>query len=144
MLIAVILLILVISVFFYYKNKTLTKTTLPASDPIKIQQQRIQSMIDSKKYWGFYINFIDKKQCCEAVLALNKKPFPINSVPALPLDDCSKNMCDCKHVGLVEKRKSLYQRRKTNDRRNAIRFEEISDRRSHMDRRSDNWVQRKD
>jgi len=143
MLIAVILLILVISVFFYYKNKTLTKTTLPASDPIKIQQQRIQSMIDSKKYWGFYINFIDKKQCCEAVLALNKKQFPINSVPALPLDDCPKNKCDCKHVGLVEKRKPLYQRRKTNDRRNAIRFEEISDRRSHMDRRSDNWVQRK-
>jgi len=143
MLIALILLILVILGFIYYKNKNPKKTSTSAGDPIKTQQQKVQAMIDSKKYWGFYIDFIDEKQCCEAVLTLNKKPFPINSVPALPLDNCSKNRCRCKHVGLVEKRRPLHQRRKTNDRRNAIRFEEISDRRAHMDRRSDNWVQRK-
>ncbi|MBV1875182.1 MAG: hypothetical protein KUG50_00995 [Cycloclasticus sp.] len=144
MLIALILLLLVISGFFYYKNIAFTKTSTSAGDPIMLQQQRIQSMIDSKKYWGFYIDFINNKKCCEAVLTLNKKPFPINSVPALPLDDCSNKKCNCKHVGLVEKRKPLHQQCKKNDRRNAIRLEEVSDRRAHMDRRSDNWVQHRD
>lgn len=142
MLIALIFIILVISAFFYYNYKNLLKMQSQASSPIELQQQRLQSMIDSKKYWGFYIDFIHKAMCCEAVLALNKKTFPIYSVPSLPLDVCSKYKCNCRHAGLVEKRKPLHQRRKVYDRRNAIRFEEVSDRRSHMDRRSINWVQR--
>lgn len=143
MLIAIILLILVISVFFYYKNNNSNKSPNQRNTPIKTQQQKLQSMIDSKRYWGFNIDFINENQCCEAALQAAKKPFPINSVPALPLDNCTKSICRCKHTGLVEKRKPLQQRRKKNDRRDNIRFEEISDRRAHTDRRSDNWVLRK-
>lgn len=140
MLLAFILLILVVLALVYYKKKT-PHTSSKASTSTERQQQRIQSMIDSTKYWGFYIEPRDEKNCCTSVLALRKKHFPINSVPALPLDDCSKKICHCKHVGLVEKRRPVYQRRRTNDRRGSIRFEEVSDRRSHSDRRSSNWVQ---
>jgi len=143
MLVAFILLIVVISVFFYYKNKNSHKGSLALNTPIKVQQQKLQSMIDSKKYWGFNIDFVNEHQCCEAARVVAKKPFPINSVPALPLDNCTKSICHCRHAGLVEKRQPLHQRRKTNDRRDNIRFEEVSDRRSHRDRRSDNWVQKR-
>ncbi|AGS40536.1 MAG: hypothetical protein COA48_00910 [Cycloclasticus sp.] len=142
MFIAFILLLLVASALFYYKNK---KKLRASNSPIKLQQQRIQTMINSKRYWGFYIDCATEINCCEAALKLLKKPLPINCVPELPLDNCSKNRCPCKHVGLIQKRKLLYQRRKKTDRRNMIRFEEISDRRSNIDRRSNNWgwVQRR-
>ncbi len=136
-----ILLISVVSIFFYYKYKSSQKLSGGRHIPIKTQQEKLQSLIDSKKYWGFQLSPINEAQSCQAVLNRQKKNFPINSVPALPLDDCTKNRCQCKHIGLVEKRTPLIQRRKTNDRRGSIRFEEISDRRSHMDRRSDNWTQ---
>ena len=141
MLAFLILLILVVSIFFYYKHKNSQKASSSINTSIKTQHEQLQSLIDSKKYWGFKISSINEVQCCQAALNLKKKNFPINSVPALPLDDCTKNRCQCKHLGLVEKRTPLTQRRKTNDRRDSIRFEEISDRRSHMDRRSDNWTQ---
>jgi len=143
MLVAFILLIVVISAFFYYKNKQSHEVSRALNTPIKIQQQKLQSMIDSKRYWGFNIDFVNESLCCEAVREVAKKPFPINSVPALPLDNCTKSICRCKHAGLVEKRQPLHQRRKTNDRRDSIRFEEVSDRRSHRDRRSNNWVQKR-
>lgn len=143
MLITLILFMVVILLIFFYKNKRSSRFKKTANSPLEQQRQRLQSLIDSKKYWGFYIDYIDPSRCCEAVLTLDKKPFPINSVPALPLDNCTKSRCFCKHTGLPEKRRTQHHRRKVNDRRNAIRFEEISDRRSHMDRRSDNWAQRR-
>ena len=141
MLVAFILLIVVISVFFYYKNKNSHKGSLALNTPIKVQQQKLQSMIDSKKYWGFYIDFISEAHCCDAARLVAKKPFPINSVPALPLDNCTKTICRCRHAGLVQKRRHLHQRRKTHDRRDSIRFQDVPDRRANRDRRSDNWFQ---
>lgn len=140
MAIALTIVAIIAAAFFFYKKKTSAEAAKPRHTPIETQQEHVQSLIDSKRFWGFYIDYPDEAQCCQAVLGLNKKQFPINSVPALPLEGCSQPGCHCKHAGLVEKRKPRQQRRKTNDRRDDIRFEEVSDRRSHMDRRSDNWV----
>jgi len=140
MLIAFILLIVVISAYFHYKNKQSHEVSRALNTPTKIQQQKLQSMIDSKKYWGFTIDFVNEHHCCDAAKLAAKKPFPINSVPALPLDNCTKTICRCRYAGLLQTRQPLHQRRETKDRRGSIRFEEVTDRRSHRDRRSDNWI----
>ncbi|HIF18185.1 MAG TPA: hypothetical protein EYQ65_05435 [Cycloclasticus sp.] len=134
-----IVLTLAIALYFYFKDKPVTNKSTASS--LTRQQERLQSLVGSGKYWGLYIDYKNETQYCDAVLSLNKKHFPINSIPALPLDDCTQRACHCTHAGLIEKRTQKNNRRnKTNDRRDTIRFEDVSDRRAHMDRRSDNYV----
>lgn len=139
MLIALILLLLVVLVFFYYITKNTSESLFRQSSSKKNPKKALKPKIHSRKFCGFFIDYPDETKCCDAVLRLNKKPFPINSVPVVPLDKCSEHFCFCTQVGLVEKRTPFHQRRKSKDRRDAIRFQEVSDRRSHLDRRSDKW-----
>ena len=139
MLIALTLLIVMILLIYYYKNKSSSGIKKPGRRPIDQQHPPLHSLIDSNKYWGMYIECTHPKLCCQAVLLLDKKPFSINDVPTLPLENCTKKRCFCKHTGLLEMRKPQRQRRKVHDRRSAIRFENVTDRRAHTDRRSVNW-----
>ncbi len=107
MLITLILLMVVIVLIFYYKNKRSSHLKKTANSPLEQQRQRLQSLIDSKKYWGFYIDYFEPSRCCEAVLTLNKKPFPINSVPALPLDNCTKKADVFANILAYRKREEL-------------------------------------
>jgi hypothetical protein len=138
-----IILTLAALLFLYYKKRSGNSSTENKGGAfVSPQESHLQTLINSGKYWGIYIDYKNEALCCPSVLELNKKQFPINSVPALPLEGCSMSKCQCKHAGLVEKRtlhKNGQQRRKSHDRRDAIRFEETADRRSHVDRRSDTW-----
>jgi len=127
--------------YFYQRNKNSAKSNRAHSTKAPLsQQQRLQAIISSGKYWGLKISPLSKTACCSAVSALQNKQFPINSVPNLPLQNCTQGNCHCKHTGLPEKRKPSSQRRQHNDRRETVRFEEVSDRRSHSDRRSGIWT----
>lgn len=137
----ILLTILAAALFYWYQKNTPSNTSHKShqnSKPIS-QYERLQTIISSGKYWGLKISPSKNKQCCPAVLELENKPFPINSVPSLPLQNCNQNHCYCQHAGLLEKRHDRSSRRLKNDRREAIRFEEITDRRSHTDRRSAIW-----
>lgn len=127
--------------FYFYKRKNNPSKSSRARTtraPIS-RQQRLKSIISSGKYWGLKISPLSKTASCSAVSELENKQFPLNSVPSLPLHNCTQGNCHCKHTGLLEKRKPDSQRRLHNDRRETIRFEEKSDRRSHNDRRSSVW-----
>lgn len=143
MLIMLISLLLASAILLYFyqrnKNSSTSNHAHPTRTPLS-QQQRLQAIISSGKYWGIKISPLNKSACCSAVSALQNKQFPINSVPSLPLQNCTQDNCHCKHSGLPEKRKPGSQRRQHNDRRESVRFEDISDRRSHSDRRSGIWT----
>lgn len=127
--------------FYYYKNKSSAQKIKSThySNTLTHQKERLKAIISSGRYWGLKIIHPSETACCNAVQQLQDKKFPINSVPALPLQDCTQKHCNCKHAGLVERRAPDSPRRQQQDRRDEIRFEEISDRRSHADRRSDIW-----
>jgi len=142
MLTMLISLAIVAAVLFYFYQKNSPKrqpNRAHSSSTALNQNEKLQSIIASGKYWGLSITPTQNTTSCSAALQLKNKQFPINSVPTLPLQNCSQNHCYCKHTGLLEKRSSNSSRRLRHDRREAIRFEEISDRRSHTDRRSNIW-----
>jgi len=141
---AMLLIVLLLAsgfLFYYYKNNSSTQKTKSTrhSNTLTRQKERLQAIISSGRYWGLKINYPSEAPCCDAVQQLQDKKFPINSVPALPLQNCTQTHCYCKHAGLVERRAPDSPRRQQQNRREAIRFEETSDRRSHNDRRSGIW-----
>ena len=132
MLIAV--LVATVLLFFYFK-KSLKSSATKTKSPDK--QTRLQSLIDSGEYFGLTIDYVNEAQCCPRALYLKNEVFSFNNVPILPLDGCTKSTCRCKYIGLKNKRK--LHRRETIQRREKIRLEETSDRRSHNDQRSNVW-----
>lgn len=134
-----IIVILVVSacVFFY-------KYT--AHKPIKAKygykqtqdhQQHLKRMADSGHFWAVALVFKNRLQCCTEIRALEDKKFSLNAAPPLPLQDCGYKECHCRYIGLVDHRKA--QQRCSSIRRQAIRFEKTSDRRSHLERRENTW-----
>jgi len=139
---SIVLIILAAALLYWYKKNNPAKTVTHSRQKTKSlsQHEKLQKIISSGKYWGLKIIPSKSKQCCPTVLKLENKPFPINSVPTLPLQGCTQNHCYCQHTGLLEKRRDNSSRRLKSDRREDIRFEETADRRSHSDRRSATWV----
>jgi len=133
----IVVLVATVLLFFYFKKPPKNSTTKPTKTNSPDQKTKRQSLMDSGKYFGLTIDCVNEAHCCPAALKLKNEEFSFNNAPILPLDECTKNSCCCKYIGLKNKRKS--HRRETIQRREKIRFEESSDRRSHDDRRSNVW-----
>jgi len=95
----------------------------------------IDKLRASGMFWGVEIG----QPGCEAAQELLGRQFTFAAAPELPLAGCDRSMCTCQFRGLMERRKEL--RRKHEDRRTDVRFEEgKTDRRSPKNRRrSDSW-----
>ena len=95
----------------------------------------IDKLRESGMFWGVEIG----QPGCEAAHELLGRQFTFADAPELPLAGCDRAMCTCQFKGLMERRKEP--RRKHEDRRTDVRFEEgKTDRRSPKNRRrSDSW-----
>ncbi|MBQ0725451.1 MAG: hypothetical protein KBT50_08295 [Cycloclasticus sp.] len=100
-------------------------------------RQHLKKMADSGHFWAIALSYKNKVQCCSEIRALENKKFSLNAVPPLPLQECTNKECRCRYIGLVDHRKA--QQRCSSIRRQVIRFVETSDRRSHIERRSNTW-----
>lgn len=101
-----------------------------AANPGGLDKLRASGM-----FWGVEIG----QPGCEAAQELLGRQFTFADAPELPLAGCDRAMCTCQFKGLMERRKEP--RRKHEDRRTDVRFEEgKTDRRSPKNRRrSDSW-----
>ena len=96
----------------------------------------VDKLKSNPMFWGLEMG----QPGCEAAIKILGQQYPFDDVPVLPLPGCDSAMCTCQFKGLKNQR--TQQRRKTQDRRVEIRFEEgkTSDRRSRKDRRrGDKW-----
>jgi hypothetical protein len=96
----------------------------------------VDKLKSNPMFWGLEMG----QPGCEAAMKILGQQYSFDDVPALPLPGCDSAMCTCQFKGLKNRRSG--QRRKTEDRRVEVRFEEgkTSDRRSRKDRRrSDKW-----
>jgi hypothetical protein len=123
---------------FYYKYTARKAVKAKRSPKQTIDHRRhLKRMADSGHFWALTLVYKNKVQCCSEVRALENKNFPFNAAPPLPLQECAYKACHCRYIGLVEHRKA--QQRCSHSRRQAIRFEETSDRRSNLERRANTW-----
>jgi hypothetical protein len=76
---------------------------------------------------------------CDRARRLANRIFTLAEAPTVPLQDCGRSDCRCSYERIAERRKG--ERRTRTDRRDEIRFEKKSDRRSGKDRRknSSSW-----
>lgn len=72
-------------------------------------------------------------QCaCDSARKIVGRTFDAASAPQLPVPGCNQPDCQCRYERAVNRRRG---ERRVHDRRDAIRFEEESDRRKNPDRR---------
>lgn len=133
----IVVLVATVLLFFYFKKPLKSGATTPTKTKSPDQKTRLQSLIDSEKYFGITIDCVNEARCCPAALQLKNEGFTFNDAPILPLDGCTVSTCCCKYIGLKNKRN--FHRRENIQRREEIRFEESSDRRSHNEQRSNVW-----
>lgn len=84
----------------------------------------IARLREKGQFWGVELG---QTGCAESDKLLGRQ-FTFDEAPALPLDDCSRNTCNCHFKGLRDRR--LHPRRMSSDRRVEVRFDK-----SHPDRR---------
>lgn len=70
---------------------------------------------------------------CELTSYLDGRRFAREAAPALPMPGCRQGSCACRYEPAGERRRA--ERRETNERREAIRFELRDDRRAKRERR---------
>jgi len=137
MLIIVILIASACGLYYKYTARKAVKVKLGHKQTID-HRQHLKKMADSGHFWAVALAYKNKVQCCSGIRALEDKKFPLNAAPPLPLQDCAYKDCHCHYIGLVDHRKA--QQRGSPIRRQTVRFEEASDRRSYLDRRSNVWA----
>ena len=70
---------------------------------------------------------------CELTSYLDGRRFARDAAPVLPMPGCRHANCNCRYEAAGERRRG--ERRETNERREAIRFEPRDDRRARRERR---------
>lgn len=113
----------------------------PSGNPKKKARARAERIKKSEKpviTWGYVLNTSsDPREVCPQAKIMREKPIPADSLinlPKLPLEGCNQKICRCQYQAMPERRVTP-DRRESEERRSSIRFEEITDRRSHIDRR---------
>ena len=106
---------------------------------ILLQREQLQKLRNDKKVYSVKI-----VRCnCDASIAIMDKIFPFGTnIPRIPLPNCSNpDNCKCQYQGMRDKR-FLPDRRKTPDRRDAMRVDKDERRKNHGRRKEDSsWEQ---
>ena len=104
----------------------------------KSVQSTLSELRSSGDYWGLRLEVLDPTTACDAVAQYRNKQLLINHAPELPLEGCTSAVCQCRYVGLKERRMAV--RRVGEDRREGVRFEtDKVDRREGDRRKTRGW-----
>ncbi len=113
-------------------RSTAGRTSITSDDTAR-SLARLQ---EKGNFWGVELG---QAGCAESSKLLGRQ-FTFDEAPSLPLEDCSRNACNCHFKGLRDRR--TYPRRMSSDRRVEVRFDKTHPerRRNAGRRRGDMWV----
>ena len=121
--------------YFFSTRKREPERPQPTAPPRRVERAIPPPAAPNDRYWGKQLVVPSPDQACQAARALDGQSYAIGRTPALPLKDCGNPDCACHFVPLRDRR-SNFERRAGQERREEIRFEDRKDRRVGHDRRA--------
>jgi hypothetical protein len=103
----------------------------PALHHESSQAQQLEKLRSSDQFWGVKMY---PGSCEAAANELSDKEFTFDEAPDLPLEGCTAHQCNCRLIGISDKRRT--DRRVKKEQRKKLRYDPSNpDRRSGKDRR---------